>query len=743
MLSVIVEMMTNKTMFSDADKFLEYTDLRWSGILKSVRKSANKLQPLFETFTNSLEAIKLRQRKGDVFDPYINVVLNFSQNLFGGPSALIDISVEDNGIGFDDDNFRRMVIYKDDTKGFNNRGSGRIQMIHYFQYVTIDSTYQEKSIVMKRKFALSQGTQFIDKNTILYNTEEPHPVNNGEIKTVVKMHAPLDNKDAEDYAKYDCTNLKDELINHYLLHFCTIKDKLPSINIIWLVNNSESSREQITSDDIPEPTHKDVVISVPMCKISEDMKRVDYVSDKVVSISIVPYKISSEVLQTSEMKITSKNEVSETTKIKLTCIDPSVALDNYRYLFLLKSDYFDRLDGDERGNIEIIDKTEFRKRAKSQGFIEEQILLNDIQEVVNDKASEIYEEIAIQNQTFCDRIEQLKKDYLLSEEALSDISLSDSIEEVFKKAYTYDAKVMAQENAKYEDEVQILNSLDPSSDDYQGKLSTIVDQLVESIPIQNRVTLSKYVVRRKMVIELMDKILNRMLRCQEESKRNTDEKLLNNLIFKQHSNNPLTSDLWMINEEYMYFKGTSESVLFKVEIDGNRIFRDEFEEEEKRYLISLRENRKLMRADVLLFPSESKCVIIEFKNPSVNLADCLTQISTYVYFLRNFTKPEYKFLTFYGYLIGESLEKRDVRAADGDFKTAPHLDFLFRPMKTVRDDSGSNQDGSLYTEVIQFSALKERAELRNKVFIDCLMLEETKNADEVDSDQLHQPLIPL
>lgn len=445
--------MTNKTMFSDADKFLEYTDLRWSGILKSVRKSANKLQPLFETFTNSLEAIKLRQRKGDVFDPYINVVLNFSQNLFGGPSALIDISVEDNGIGFDDDNFRRMVIYKDDTKGFNNRGSGRIQMIHYFQYVTIDSTYQEKSIVMKRKFALSQGTQFIDKNTIRYNTEEPHPVNNGEIKTVVKMHAPLDNKDAEDYAKYDCTNLKDELINHYLLHFCTIKDKLPSINIIWLVNNSESSREQITSDDIPEPTHKDVVISVPMCKISEDMKRVDYVSDKVVSISIVPYKISSEVLQTSEIKITSKNEVSETTKIKLTCIDPSVALDNYRYLFLLKSDYFDRLDGDERGNIEIIDKTEFRKRAKSQGFIEEQILLNDIQEVVNDKASEIYEEIAIQNQTFCDRIEQLKKDYLLSEEALSDISLSDSIEEVFKKAYTYDAKVMAQENAKYEDEV--------------------------------------------------------------------------------------------------------------------------------------------------------------------------------------------------------------------------------------------------------------------------------------------------
>ncbi len=103
-------------------------------------------------------------------------------------------------------------------------------------------------------------------------------------------------------------------------------------------------------------------------------------------------------------------------------------------LFLLKSAYFDSLDGDERGNIEIIDKTEFKKRAKAQGYIEEQIVLNDIQEGVNNKASEIYEEISIQSNQFKERLEKLKRDYLLSEEALSDISLCDSVEEVFKKS---------------------------------------------------------------------------------------------------------------------------------------------------------------------------------------------------------------------------------------------------------------------------------------------------------------------
>jgi len=74
--------------------------------------------------------------------------------------------------------------------------------------------------------------------------------------------------------------------------------------------------------------------------------------------------------------------------------------DGYRYLFLLKSDYFDALDSDERGNIEIIDKTDFKKIAKAQGYIDEQIVLNDIQDGVNNKAREIYQEISIQNEHF-------------------------------------------------------------------------------------------------------------------------------------------------------------------------------------------------------------------------------------------------------------------------------------------------------------------------------------------------------
>lgn len=716
-------------MFEDRSRFVKYTGLRWSGILKSIKKSSNVHQPLFEAFTNSLEAIKLRRRIDSGFAPYINIRLNF-RPLLHDDIEIQGISIEDNGIGFDEKNYERLTIFKDDTKGFNNRGSGRIQMIHAFNYVSFDSVYLEGNRTMKRKFLLSKSSLFMRENTILYRIEDPSPADNETVKTIVKMENPLDVKM---YADLRCDDIKKALLNHYLLAFCNIKSFLPTINIILSVGGIERDRQQIIADEIPEPTRRDITFTVPMYQISDDMKRIETIKDSDVLINLLPYKINSDILSESGIKITSKEEISETTKIKLTCIDPNASLDNYRYLFLLKSEYFDSLDSDERGNIEIIDKSEFKRRAKAQGYIDGQIILNDIQECVNDKAREVYEEISIQNEQFQNKLEQLKREYLLSEKALADVSFCDSVDSIFKKAYAYDAKIMAKMSAAYEEAIQKLNLLDPSSEVYQNNLSDIVDQMVESLPIQNRTTLSKYVTRRKMVIELMDKILNRMLLCQDESKRNVDEKLLHNLIFKQHSNNPLTSDLWLINEEYMYFKGTSESMLSKVELEGIRIFRDDFKEEEQRYLSSLGENRKRMRMDVLLFPSEGKCVILEFKNPNVNLSNCLEQITKYAYFLRNFTKPEYKFLTFYGYLIGEGLEKRDVRAADGDFKTAPNLDYLFRPMKIIPDQSGGNQDGSLYMEVIQFSVLKQRAELRNRAFIDLLMREDMQSSGEEDN----------
>ena len=142
------------------------------------------------------------------------VVLNFSPSLIEGvPRELIDISIEDNGVGLDSENYTRLITFKDDTKGFNNRGSGRLQMIHYFQYVIFESVYMENDIKMRRRFTLSCMKEFLDKNSILYEESKDVPFD-GDIKTLVRLSDPSDPKDAKYYQDIDVFEVKKALLEH-------------------------------------------------------------------------------------------------------------------------------------------------------------------------------------------------------------------------------------------------------------------------------------------------------------------------------------------------------------------------------------------------------------------------------------------------------------------------------------------------------------------------------------------------
>lgn len=706
-------------MFNDQKKFVEYKDLRWSGILKSIKKSSNVLQPMFEAFTNSMEAIRLRQNKGDTFDAYINIILDFESDLMGESIDFVSLTIEDNGVGFDEKNFNRLVVFKDDTKGFNNRGSGRIQMVHTFKQSKYESIYRDGDAIKKRSFVLSKLERFINNNTIIYNTQEPAEPDEGEdIKTTLRMSETWLPKDAKELVKLGCDDIKKALISHYLLALCNLKSTLPSINIIYQIGGIEKDRERIVADDIPNPSFNDIHISVPLCRMSDDMKRIVKAGEETVDINVMPYKINAEALAVSEIKITSKGEISETTKVKLTCIDPNAVLDDSRYLFLLSSDYFDNLDGDERGNIEILDKTEFKKRAKAQGYIEDQIVLNDIQDEVNKKAGELYSEISEQKELHQQRIEELKNTYMLSEEALVDADINDSVEDILSKAYVYDAKLIAKQDAEYQEKKKQIEQLDTTSETYKDDLEKMVTELTKTIPLQCKESLSRYVTHRSLVLELFDKLIKRETQIQNESDRKIDEKLIHNLLFTQHSKNAAMSDIWMLNEDYLYYRGYSEHKLSEIKIDEKPLFKREIDEEEERYLNSLGEHRLSKRPDILLFPSEHKCVIIELKSLDANLSNYLTQINKYASFIRSYTTDDFYIDTFYGYLIGEAMEPRDVRSADNDFKYDPKFNFCYRSSKSIAclwDESGGH-DGSLYTEALSFSVMLKRALKRNESF---------------------------
>jgi hypothetical protein len=234
--------------------------------------------------------------------------------------------------------------------------------------------------------------------------------------------------------------------------------------------------------------------------------------------------------------------------------------------------------------------------------------------------------------------------------------------------YSAESETTARNDALIKENIDAVKQLDPSNVDYQENLQKLVDELVQTIPDSNRFALTHYVARRRIVLELFGTILNRELEVQNTASRSIDEKLLHNLIFQQTSSDPNSSDLWLINEDFIYFSGSSEIELRNLKLNGKKIFKESLTPDEEEFCKSLGEDRMRKRPDILLFPQESKCIIIEFKDPDVNLSDHLTQINKYSYFIRNLTKDEFQFDTFYGYLIGEAFERREVRGGRPRFQ---------------------------------------------------------------------------
>ena len=73
--------------------------LSWRGLLKGFPKATNLMQPLFEAFTNSLEAIDMRKKQGDEFSPYIHLDFYFNQTFENESNGLTRLSITDNGLG--------------------------------------------------------------------------------------------------------------------------------------------------------------------------------------------------------------------------------------------------------------------------------------------------------------------------------------------------------------------------------------------------------------------------------------------------------------------------------------------------------------------------------------------------------------------------------------------------------------------------------------------------------------------
>lgn len=707
------------TMFDTG--YIKAFGIYYPSELKTIgKKNDIQLQPIFEAFTNSLEAIRIfKERYHSTAYGEIEIKFFRKSNAFSKENNVFNydkIEITDTGIGLEDSEFERFINLRDDRKNFSNKGTGRVQFLHFFEKTLFNSIYIDKNSptgYRQRRITLSKNEAFLSQNSIIrYDSVSDVVADNN--KTIVTFENVLSKSDETLYRTISAKEIKRDLIRHYLAGFCENRNNLPNIIISIVIDNKEVEHERINSNEIPEPSNEAPIEVFYSKLLNGKIEK----SENKESFKLKSFVLPENELDKNCIKLVSKGEIA--TEIKLDNILPIECINKNRYLFLLSGEYIDKRDSDVRGNINIPKAKDFKKNEfGSELFDNEQILIEDIESTTNKAIATIFDEINEKKKEKELKIDELQSMFLLKPETLellkNKIHIGDNDDTILRKVYEAEAKAIAENDAEIKHLKELIKQLNPKDKDYRDKLDKQANEFVKTVSLQNRTALTQYIARRKLVLDLFDDILKNELEKFNSGGR-IDEALLHNLIFQQHTDKSDKSDLWLINEDFIYFNGISEARLCDVEIKGKNLFKkEELDVEEKRYLNSLGEKRLTQRPDVLLFPDEGKCIIIEFKAPDVNVSDHISQIDFYASLIRNYTKEEFNILTFYGYLIGESIEDRDVRGRVNRFEHAYNFDYWFRPSENVHCFDG-RINGSLYTEVIKYTTLLKRAQLRNEIF---------------------------
>lgn len=705
-------------------EYIKAHGIIYANELKSIHKSRNPMQPIFEAFTNAWEAIFERFTAEHLQNGKIVITFHYTSGMFNEEehkSCTLDkIEIYDNGLGINEKSFERIVNLRDNSKSALNKGTGRVQFLHFFNETIFESIYEKTNGEHERiVLVLSKKDAFLRENAIL-RKDSAELTSSSEYGTLVTFINPIDEKnDGEFFNKITPFDVKNELIIHFLSRFCESKEHLPQIIIERYENGKKLEPIFIKKEDIPNPD-KTESLDVHYSKL-ENRKVVDSLNCE--HFTLLSFVQSQEQLKKNCIYFVSNGAIAQEVSIDSLQADDSI--DGNRYMFLLRGNYFDSIEDDLRGNLHLIKESEFKKQGEL--FPEECILVDKIKEETNEKINSVYPEFQARKNEALKNLDELKQMFLIDEDRIvslrKKIKTSDSDEQILAAIYRADMELVAKRDARIKAQYEQLKSLSPANQDYQIKLTEQVNSFVKLVPQQNRTNLTKYIARRKLVIEIFDMILSKELECVNKKGR-VDEALLHNLIFQQHSVDTESSDIWLLDDQYLLFNGCSEKQLDKIEVNGVKLLKENLTDEERAFKI--RHNMDggeidtgIRRPDILLYPEEGKCIIIEFKAPDVEVSMYLSQINKYAMMINNLSDDSLQIHAFYGYLIGENINYDYIQEAESAFKEAAYLKYLFRPNYDVPGRFG-RPTGNLYTEIIKYSDILKRAKLRNKIFLDKL-----------------------
>lgn len=444
----------------------------------------NMLLPLFEAIVNSIHAIEdTKNPKGEI---NIKLVRSSQSSIEfeGGKSKpeIISFEIEDNGIGFNEDNYesfkREYSTHKADRGGL---GIGRFMWLKAFHNVSVESIYYEDSTPKKRNFSFNlRTTDGIEEPNIVPLEGKP------EKKTLIILSGYKDPYKSKCPKRID--TIANRIIEHCLIYF--LNENCPNINLLDGSDkiNLNSYFDKLTNGN----------------RFTEKFN----VGQNSFKITLLKW-FEHEEFTFHRISMCANNREVEHFNINKVLPDVSskikddITTQNYLIVGYIEGEYFDKNINDERTEI-----TFSKNGILDEEFISESDLHKELVPVIKKHFNEEVEKFKAEKlERISDFIAEKAPQYRILNkyvESFDDVVVTDNTSEQDLDLKLY-RLLQDVEFSSRKDVISVLTEEDKneSADVLKQKYLKIFEELTDL----NKSKLSQYVVHRKYILELFEKSL--------------------------------------------------------------------------------------------------------------------------------------------------------------------------------------------------------------------------------------------
>jgi len=648
---------------------------------------ANSLWPLFETIVNSIQSLEESEKKAS---GKIEVIIerDDSQQTLDGiydHAPFANFTVIDNGDGFNFENYDSFLTAhsrKKVTKGC--KGLGRFLWLKAFDSADIESVYYEDDGWKKRNFKFSIHNGIVPESNI-------ESLKSGALETRVKLNTF--HKNYSNKTLLSLEGLAEKIIEHCLPYF--LSENCPNIVLREAIGNKEITLNKHFKSEIKD-------------SLSNDEFELE--GEKFSLYHFKKPKGKHELHLCANNREVKSKDLVKSKDSKIPNLQKRIVPEDgqpYFYVGYLMSSFLDRNVNSNRTKFDFEDNV---------GLFENEIMDNILDQAKVYISKYLYDDLSRISQSKKSKIDEFVKNerpqyrFLLNEKpALYDTippNLSDKELELHlhKQGQIWELEIH-EEGKKIEEKI---NNKDVDKDFLKDRLADHLSSITEI----NKSSLTEYVIRRKTIIELLEKTLE----ISEEGKYSREDAVHSIICPMRYTSDDIPFEemnLWLIDDRLSYHEYLSSEKSFKD--------------------LPMIESDSLQRMDLAIFDTpisfsedrvnHNSISVIELKRTMRNdLGNAdnnpIDQVLEYVETLQSGQEKNYAGrpirgtdkTAFYCYIIADLTESMIKRAQRSDLtETADNQGYF-----------GYFKNYNAYVQIMTYDKLLNDAKKRNQILFDKL-----------------------